>query len=226
MRILKILLFATLAVFYLPIVSTSAYGQTLAETILQKSIEYHDPDDVWPAFATVLIFDETRPNADTRKTSFSLDNSSGSFEVDRAGTERHGFVMDSCYVLKGDVDCERARTLRNYYLYLWGLPMKLLDPGTAIDKYAEKVVYESVPAFEIRVPYQKDTWYFYFDESTYRLLAYKFYQNEEETSGEWIKLEDEINVGGILIPKKRSWYTLPEGKYLGSDILSGTKSSD
>ena len=40
-----------------------------------------------------------------------------------------------------------------------------------------------------------------------------------ESKAELITLEDEIEVNGIKIPQKRSWYTLPEMKYLGTDVL-------
>lgn len=196
-------------------------SQTLAPDVVRSAVNYHDETNHWPDLSTTLKFEEHRPGHPVRHTTFSLDNTTGSFEINRGGKEKHGVVNDSCYIEIGNVDCERARTLRNYYLYLWGLPMKLLDRGTKIDEIARKTTYENLPAFEVRVPYKSDTWYFYFDRVSYRLLGYKFYQDEEEINGEWIRLEEQILVEGILMPKKRSWYTLPEEKYLGMDILTG-----
>lgn len=51
------------------------------------------------------------------------------------------------------------------------------------------------------------------------MLQYKFYKDEAAGKGELITLEDEMMVDGIKIPQKRSWYTLPEMEYLGTDVL-------
>ena len=118
---------------------------------------------------------------------------------------------------------ERALVLRNYYLYLWGLPMKLYDESTPEITLSDDEEVHGVLAKVLRIAYEKDTWYFYFDASSGGMLQYKFYQDEEETKGELITLEDEIEIAGIKIPQKRSWYTLPDNKYLGTDILAEVK---
>jgi len=51
------------------------------------------------------------------------------------------------------------------------------------------------------------------------MIEYRFYKDEAAGKGELITLEDEIIFNGLKIPQKRSWYTLPEMKYLGTDIL-------
>ncbi len=39
---------------------------------------------------------------------------------------------------------ERARMYRDYLSYLWGLPMKLRDPGTRVDPVTKRVTFEGV----------------------------------------------------------------------------------
>lgn len=141
-------------------------------------------------------------------------------KINRNDEEVYEVKNNEAQVLKGDRDKARALVLRNYYLYLWGLPMKLYDQSTPdITTVADEKLGD-VNCKVLRIAYEKDTWYFYFDDDSGRMLQYKFYQDTEETKGELITLEDEINVNGIRIPQKRSWYTLPEMKYLGTDILS------
>ncbi len=193
-------------------------GQEItSKGILDKSVEYHDPNEVWPNFNYRLTFSETRPSGPDRNTEVQIDNTRGYFEVNRNDEEIHGMMMDSCFIKKGDVSCDRANMLRNYYLYLWGLPMKLLDKGTPLEDSFEEEVYNGVTCYVLNVPYDKDNWFFYLDKKTFRMIAYMFFQ--EENKGEYILLEDELNVDGMKIPQKRSWYTLPDSVYLGTDIL-------
>jgi hypothetical protein len=64
-----------------------------------------------------------------------------------------------------------------------------------------------------------DTWYFYFNPETYALAAYQFYHDPAKNDGEYILLEGEAEVGGMRLPKRRSWYTNKERRFLGTDIL-------
>jgi len=209
--------------FLLLAYSLFSKSQITSKEIVEKSLNYHDPNNNWSELKALLIFEEKRPDGEIRNTTFELNNATGNFRLNRGNQEIHGMDLDSCYIEKGDVNCERVQLLRNYYLYLWGLPMKLQDNGTAIDKNVSLEKYEGKPAFVVRVPYEKDTWYFYFDQSDYRMIGYKFFQDSDETKGEWIQLEGEIVVNGIKIPQTRRWYTIPEMEFLGEDKLVGSK---
>ncbi|MGB1831275.1 MAG: DUF6503 family protein, partial [Flavobacteriaceae bacterium] len=44
--------------------------------------------------------------------------------------------------------------------------------------------------------------------------------NEAKNDGEYIILEEEIEIGGIRLPKKRSWYYNSDQTYLGTDHLA------
>ena len=47
---------------------------------------------------------------------------------------------------------------------------------------------------------------FLFDKKTFALKQYQFFHDELKNDGEYIILEDEIIVGGIKMPKNRSWF--------------------
>ncbi len=205
------------------IVTLSLNGQTPADQILAKAKAYHDPQDIWPSLEATFTFKETRPEGPDRSTVIMLDNGKSYMKINRNDEEIYEVNTSVAELLKGDGDKERALTLRNYYLYLWGLPMKLYDSSTPPNSLAGDEKVNGSNCRMLRVAYENDTWYFFFDEASGRMLQYKFYQDATETKGELITLEDEIKVDGIKIPQKRSWYTLPEMKYLGTDILIEAK---
>lgn len=211
------------AVWLLLILPILSSAQTSADKILLRSINYHDPESKWNSLETKLIFNETRPNSPDRSTIISLKNTDSYMKINRNEEEVFEVSHNKAMVLKGGSNEDRALVLRNYYLYLWGLPMKLKDEATPELAQVKDEIVGEINCQVIRVVYQEDTWYFYFNEQSGRMLQYKFYKDEAAGKGELITLENELTVDGIKIPKKRNWYSLPDSKYLGSDILVGAE---
>jgi len=118
---------------------------------------------------------------------------------------------------------DRALMYRNYYTYLYGMPMKLKDPGTKIHPEVNAVTKGGVNYNKIKVTYEesvgKDVWYFYFDTNTNALKAYQFFKDESKNDGEIILFEGEIVKDKIKLPKDRKWYYNIDGNYLATDIL-------
>ncbi|MFY0607102.1 MAG: hypothetical protein JXR10_10320 [Cyclobacteriaceae bacterium] len=197
-----------------------APAQDSAEDVQKKAVTYHDSNDLWPNLQATFNFIETRPSGPDRKTVIEFNNPSSYMKINRNDEEIFEVTSDTAVVIKGDAEQERGVMLRNYYLYLWGLPMKLMDESTPTLTLAKDQKVNDVNCKVVRVAYQKDTWYFSFDSNTGRMLQYSFYQDEAETKGELILLEDEIEYQGLKIPQKRSWYTLPDKKFLGTDVLT------
>lgn len=214
-------------------------AQTISpETLLERSIKYHDPKGQWGKKPLILRLKETRPGGSDRTTSISIDLKKATFELDqmRDGNNLvYRIAKEDCtYELNGNsaisdadlekyrLNCDRAKTMRNYYTYLWGLPMKLTDEGTILqevkmDDFMGKEVYSLKVTYSPEVG--SDTWYFYFDPATYALIGYRFYHDEAANDGEYITLEGEEQIGNLRLPKERKWYTHKEEKYLGADIL-------
>ena len=111
----------------------------------------------------------------------------------------------------------------NYYVYLWGLPMKLLDEGTSLDPDAPSMDYQDKLVQAVRVTYDpevgSDVWYFYLDNETHALVGYRFFHDEAKGDGEYITLDGMVEAAGLRLPKARSWYTNAEDRYLGTDTL-------
>ena len=96
------------------------------------------------------------------------------------------------------------------FLYLYGLPMKLRDPGTRLDPRVKETSFQGKPAYELRVTYDKsvgtDTWYFYLDRKTCALIGHRFHHDEAAGDGEYTVLSDEISGEGLTLPRVRKWY--------------------
>ncbi|MFC3881420.1 DUF6503 family protein [Algoriphagus namhaensis] len=214
MRPVYILLFAFL------ISCTADQNEALTgPDLIKKSIAYHDPNGIWPEFKGTLRIQDSLPEGRvSRRYDVSFDNTLS--KVIYRKDDLHFIVWgDSVQVFEGEVTEERAKMLRNYYTYLWGLPMKLNDPGTLIDEKVLEETLDGVRYHVVRVPYEKDIWYFYLEPETYRMAAYKFYQDEPNQKGEIIYLEGETEFEGMKIPSNRTWYRTEKPEFLATDML-------
>lgn len=187
--------------------------------IIERSIQYHDPNGIWSELKASFVIQDSLPaGKDSRFYEFSLDNFKSKIVYRIEGL--HYIVWnDSVQVFEGKVEKEKALRMRNYYTYLWGLPMKLTDPNTRIDEKVSLEELNGITYQVVRVPYVKDSWYFYIEPETFRMAAYKFYQDEPAGKGEIVYLEGEKEFGGMKIPANRTWYRTEMPEFLGTDKL-------
>lgn len=221
------------------------FGQeTLSgQEVLNRSIAYHDPNGNWGALGLELNFEETRPNADSRFTNVIIDNSQGNFcmirETDNHQIARHIIGNTVTYDIDGStsypdedvktfqLNDDRSYTMRDYYLYLWGLPMKLKDNGTIVHDEVKYVTFNNLKVLKLKVTYDEDTgsdiWYFYLDPANYSLRGYQFFHDEAANDGEYIILGSMADASGMKIPGERSWYVNKDSTYLGTDKIIKVK---
>lgn len=229
----------SLIIFFL--LATIGNGQTVSGSeLLEKAINFHDPNDNWNSFNGAFKVTMQTPNSSERVSIIRLDIPRQSFVLEvTKDDDSYAFVVegDSCKIsLNGKTELtddqkakyrltqERGFMYRDYYTYLYGLPMKLKDPGTIINPKVETKEFQGKTYLVLQVDYDaevgKDRWYFYFDPQTYALEVYQFYHDETKNDGEYILLSGLEEINGIKMPKKRAWYYNKDGKYLGTDILS------
>ena len=213
-----------------------------ADELLSRSIAYHDPDGRFLSSPWCLTFRETRPGASDRRTEIVVDEPGERFRMVRQAEHEVAGVLDRerCEMtLDGRsevteaereehrISCDRIRLMRNYYVYLWGLPMKLRDPGTQLGE-VQATDFMGKPVYGLRVTYQAevgdDSWYFYFDRDSAAMIGYRFYHDEAKNDGEVIVLEGEHEAHGMRLPQSRAWYTHQDDRHLGTDILQGVRS--
>ena len=209
------------------------------ESLLTSSIAYHDPNGVWGSYQGTFVVVMETLGVDPRYSQITLDQPADRFhlQVRKGETEKtYEWNAGACSLtFNGKAEfpeevakehrltCERAQMYRNYYTYLYGLPMKLRDPGTRISPEVKKKTFHGKEYWVLEVRYDpevgQDQWYFYFDPQTYALQAYQFYHNPAKKDGEYIILEREHRLGGMRLPKIRTWYTNKAEKLLGTDTL-------
>ena len=210
-----------------------------ASEVLNKAIQFHDPSGVWQTFKGDFTVEMTSPNRPVRTSKISLDFGQELFDLQvKRGEENYRYWLskNTCILsYDGDTEfseeikkeyrltCERANMMKNYYTYLYGLPMKLKDPGTQLHPEVQKKRFKGKEYLVLKVDYAQevgeDTWYFYFDPKTFAMEVYQFYHDETKNDGEYILLSGLEKVQGIKMPKKRDWYYNKDDKFLGSDLL-------
>lgn len=217
----------------------SANAQELtAEQVLEKSIQFHDPDGKWETFKGTLFITMEIPKEENRDTEIKIDLPNEYFSANaKSGKNTTYYELNKgkCTIKfngkepseeekkANKLSCERATMYRNYYTYLYGMPMKINDPGAIIHDEVGHDKFMGEMFYTIKVTYKKevgeDTWYFYFNEETFALEAYQFFHDESKNDGEYIMFSGLETIGGIKMPKTRDWYYNSNGKHLGTDIL-------
>ncbi len=216
------------------------FGQTLTgEELLEKSISYHDPNHRWETFKDTLFITMETPNSADRNSKIHIDLAGQYFYVkatkDTISTE---YILNksACSIIfngfenppeklkqEHKLSCKRATMFRNYYTYLYGLPMKLKDEGTIIDPKVQLKNFKGKEYLVLKATYKKtvgkDTWYFYFNPKNYAMEVYQFFHDEAKNDGEYILLTKEEIIHDIKMPKNRAWYMNKDDAYLGKDIL-------
>ncbi len=225
---------------FLSTCNTHAQDSMSGTQLLENAIQYHDPEGKWAKFYGQLMISAERPGETERITRVLLNLPAGYFEVSaNKDGEEITYTIDKgactpslngkAAISKEDavthaIDCNRGITMKNFYSYLYGLPMKLKDSGTIIYPKVVRREFHGKTSLVLKITYEPtvgtDSWYFYFDPETFALQAYQFYHDEAKNDGEYILLEGETMVSGIKIPKIRAWYNNKDNAYLGSDTIT------
>ena len=211
---------------------------TTGPELVEAAIAYHDPDGAWPSFSHGLVIEQGRPDGSRRRARVYLDVPSSGFgyeEETGQGLVLKGVSDGGCFAtVDGEpptdeqtsslrLDCPAIERTRNYYLYLWGLPMKLRDPGTNIAPAITDDELDGQATRVVKVTYDPDVgtdvWYFHFHPETHRMVGYKFYHDLATGRGEYIFLGEDRLVLGMKIPAERRWFTNLEDRNLGTDVL-------
>ncbi|WP_248724402.1 DUF6503 family protein [Seonamhaeicola sp. ML3] len=232
--------------FVMLAISLQVYSQQITgKELLEKAILYHDPHNNWQDFEGTLDITMQIPNKLPRQSFITIDLPNQYF---KSITKRDSLKIEmiiskkACSFALNDsenisevdlkkynLNCKRAELLKNYYTYLYGLPMKLRDPGTIIHPNVKRKSFKGKDYLVLRVTYNSevgnDIWYFYFNPETYAMEVYQFYKTDknsvqENNSGEYILLTEEELVNGIRMPKNRAWYYNKNDQLLGTDILN------
>lgn len=214
--------------------------------LLEKSIAYHDPEDNWQHFKARLYLSNTDTAGNETPFELEIDNNTGYFShishqdgkeivkgISPDGTPF--FLIDGKREIsekereKYNLSQESAEGTRNFYLHLYGLPMKLTDAGAIVSDSVYIEHFHGKDQQVMQVSYEpsvgNDTWFFYLNPRTSAMEAYSFHWGEPE-GGEYVLLDEEMLVNGIKLPKIRRWYFTKEDQHLGTDTLIKAENLD
>ena len=210
-----------------------------ANELLTRSMAFHDPDSKWTKCRFDLVIDMQMPGRPVRTSQVVIDNEKGTFELsvlqqghmlkwmvdgkDSTEVEMDFRAPDAALADSMNLTPDRARRWRDYYAYLYGLPMKLTDEGVNLQEGVISTTFNGQPVLALKVNYDEkvgsDVWYFYFNPNTYAMVGYRFYHDEAKNDGEYIVLEGMSIHNGMRIPRDRTWYMNADDKLLGTDYL-------
>ena len=228
---------------FLCVLSTIIKAQVLskmtAQEVLKKSIAFHDPKGNWASLHQKLYFHAKEKDNDNIREEVLLDNRTTYFcHISRAdGKTIEKEMLDTLPIgrVNGDTamsseDRKKYRLMprqiksaRNSYVFLYGLPMKLMDKGTMLSETVKMDTFNGKKYLVLSVKYEKgvgtDTWFHYINPQTFALEGYRFHHNRQPNDGEFIICQDLIEVAGIKIPQTRLWHENKTGEYMATDIL-------
>lgn len=211
-----------------------------ARQLLERSLDFHDPERRWSREAIPVAWTSRRPNGDV---GFALDIVFGpggdlSMNGERQGKQleyrvdndvvwaRVDGVEDIDEELRQKMGLARDNGLfwRDYLGFLAGMPMCLLDPGVQLEPGVIETELEGRPVLALRTTFSEevgtDLWMYYFDAETAQLVGCRFHRVDPTKDGETLVFEGLTSVDGVRLPRERRWYMNADWKYLGVDELT------
>lgn len=218
-----------------------------AEALLARSIAYHDPQGAWSSGPIEIVSEVTLTERLARERGYAartdtvvVDLAGGRFEYrsDKAGDriemiEQGGnwtVTLNGSHEISAEamqrhgLAPDRLPRWRDYHTYMYGLPMKLRDPGTRLDPTVRPIEFAGRQLLSLRVTYAagvgEDLWYFYFDPHSHALVGCRFFHDEAANDGEYLIFEGEIEgPHGLRLPQVRRWYMNRDGEHIATDTI-------
>lgn len=192
-----------------------------SEEIISKSIQFHDPHSHWSKFQATMNFESSFSWNDSipEHLELTFDNFNNHFNyINHDRKVEIDFHPDSCKGIPQNELCNSYAWTYKFYPYVWGLPMKLKDPGIQPEKGIKKTALKNDSVWEIQVNYEAENFWFYFDDQNYQLRAFKFIKNDTSAHGEIVILDKLQEVQSINFPKHKTWLNL-DSSLIGTNEL-------
>lgn len=238
---MKLIIFGIITLFSVQLLVSQEISGSL---LLEKTIQYHDFNHQWKTFKGEFDIEMEMPNSPKRISHITINLPKEYFKVKvikdaviieytvdkgKCSISLNGQSdLSKAELFSNNLSCDRANMYKNYYTYLYGLPMKLKDEGTNISETVERKTFKGKDYLVLKATYDEavgsDVWYFYFHPKTFAMEIYQFFKTDEKgnvkpNSGEYIMLSETETINQIKIPKIRAWYYNKDDAYLATDIL-------
>lgn len=192
-----------------------------AKEIIGKSIEFHDPNELWGSLSSrnTLISNSIYTDSLDERVVFAFNNSSKQFLYsNKARNVELLYRPEGCISLDSMGTCEDYEWASRFYPFIWGLPMKLSDPSAQINQEVGDTNILGRNCHVIYNSYDTENWEFYIDKHSYMLNGFKFVFKSDHSTGEVVIHSGIQDMNGIKTPLKRQWYDLNMNP-IGTDIF-------
>jgi hypothetical protein len=217
----KLLRFSLFA-FPFVLLSCSQQQRNPEQSILEKSIAFHDPSNQWETFR-----DSFKLTSNSKWSEWKDEHLQIMIDVPHNTVKYHNiekkvkclFEQDSSFALIDSCDCSPYNSwTKDFYTYIWGLPMKLKDPKTTITQLPNKIMFFEDSCYVLQTEYSNEQWEYYISDEDYYLAGFRF-EKKDGSGGEIVRNVGIENWNGINTPLKRVWFELNES-LVGTDVFS------
>jgi len=208
-----------------------------ATTVLEACFTYHDPNNEWPDWAGEYVVVEPRLQNPGRRSAVIFNPGAAVFEMERAygddifrwkisksRTQAYlngQLVTDTALINKHRLTPERADGYHRFYSYTLGLPVSLKGKYRLLDSEAVLMEWKGHEVYKVEMEVENAPiathWELFVDSKDYRLRSYQLLP--EEGLGEYLMLDQEMEVRGMKWPRVKHWYASENDEYLGSDLI-------
>ncbi|MFS4492364.1 DUF6503 family protein [Maribacter sp. 2308TA10-17] len=179
---------------------------------LQKIFEAHGGLEAWNSKRT-LSFEIPKPE-NTEKHTIDLRSRDEKIEMPNTSMGSDGetiWLLEEKGAYKGD-----AVFYHNLMFYFYAMPFVLADDGINYSE-VEALEFEGKTYPGIRISYNdgvgispKDEYFIHYNPDTYQMewLGYTvtFRSGEKSDNIKWIRYNDWMNIGGLVLPKSLTWH--------------------
>lgn len=194
-----------------------------AKEIIDKSIAFHDQHHQWKDLNAEFKFDSRFTIATFPIETLEISINIPTNEFQYVNSKRNinvKYSNDTCFSPSCDGTCKAYSWTKGFYPYIWGLPMKLTDPGYSPEKEWQESNFNNSKCYAVDMHYENENFTFYFDQVSYQLKGFKFIKNEDSSHGEIVKLNNLYTFEGIQFPAHRTWLKLDSSLIGTNEVLN------
>lgn len=199
-----------------------------SKEIINKSVAFHDPGNNWKNFKGKLFFESSFSFNDSVPEALELTFDIANQFFRYQNLDRKVDIIynkDSCELASANGSCEGYSWTSKFYPFIWGLPMKINDPGVEPEKAFRVTNFNNKTVYEVRVNYTNENYWYYFNIDDYALEGFKFIKNDTTGKGEIIVLKDIEEFMEIRFPQHRTWLHL-DSSLIGTNVLLKAENID
>ena len=189
---------------------------------MDKTIQFHDPTGSWSSLKDSFHLVSNSKWSDWKDEHLAITIDVKNDGARYTNIDRNVdclFEEDSTKALLDSCDCAPYNGwTKDFYTYIWGLPMKLKDPNIKVTEQPNKIIFFEDSCFVLQVQYPNENWEYYISSEDYYLAGFRF-EKIDGSGGEIVRNVGVEQWGKIITPKKRIWFDLKEN-LLGTDVFS------